>query len=376
MALTTITLHGQILEPVTNTPAVGTVTFKILHELADNVANIVYAPMTFSQTLSPTGEFSIVLPTTDNPDITPLNWTYWGYVDTDVWNSGVISFSLPVALGPVAEFADLVIVEGSDCTPDGSTCAPIGVVGEITALQDTVDDLQADVTALTADVANLQGQINALATSVGNIASDVVDLEADVTALTTDVTTLQGQMTTVQADVVTLQGQVTTLQGQMTTAQGDITTLQGQVTTLQGQVATLQGQMTTAQGDITTLQGQVTTILANAGLMNPTAFVTLTAVDPNITVATAVPPQSRLDRGAENGRLRGFLQATGAVASGNVLANVTAAHRPLHNVSLGVRYSGGSNRLQIATNGNVTLSAALALNDQVWLDGITWDMLA
>jgi hypothetical protein len=73
MALITIPVHGQILAPVTNVPAVGTVKFRILQELQDIVDNITYSPVTFTATLDLNGEFTINLPTTDNPDITPLN---------------------------------------------------------------------------------------------------------------------------------------------------------------------------------------------------------------------------------------------------------------------------------------------------------------
>lgn len=105
-------------------------------------------------------------------------------------------------------------------------------------------------------------------------------------------------------------------------------------------------------------------------------FTNLAPVHANIILG-AVPAATRLESQGDVTRMRGFLQATGVVASGAVLANIaTLTHRPTHAVSTGVRYSGGSNRFQVTTGGDVSLSAALALNDQVWLDGLTFDLLA
>ena len=167
MALDTITLHGEILTPVTNVPAVGSVTFKITQELRDNADNITYSPMTFTAVLDVNGEFSIVLPVTDDPTVTPLDWSYWVYVDTDVWNSGVFYMQLPSSLGPVAEFSDILptVSSGPGCTPDGTACAPIGLIGAIEA---ALDDLQGEVTDIVVDLASLtivvQGQGDAITT--------------------------------------------------------------------------------------------------------------------------------------------------------------------------------------------------------------------
>lgn len=119
MALNTIDVHGEILAPVTNTPASGSVKFKITQVLRDTVSNIIYAvPTTFTATLDGNGEFTITLPVTDDPDVTPLNWAYWVYVDTDIWNPDPYYIQLPSALGPVAEFADLIPLDDPRvCTP-------------------------------------------------------------------------------------------------------------------------------------------------------------------------------------------------------------------------------------------------------------------
>lgn len=298
MAIQSINVHGEILE-ADLTPAVGTVTFRIIQELRDTVDNIILTPTDFVATFDVNGEFTITLPTTDNPDITPLDWSYQVFVSTTAWREKFY-IELPFALGPTAEFADLIPLDDPvDCTPDGTACAPISLVG---------------------------------------------------------------QVTTLEADMASAEANIVTLQGQMATAQADITSLQATEGAL---VATV---------NIHT--GQINTINANAGLVGPTPFVSMAPVHANIILG-AIPAASRLERGADAARLRGFLQATGVVASGAVLANIgTIAHRPLHAISTGVRYTAGSNRLQIAVNGDVTLTAALALNDQVWLDSVTYDLLA
>lgn len=232
MALDTITLHGEILAPVTNTPAVGTVTFKILQELRDTVANIVYSPQTFVATLDVNGEFSISLPVTDDADITPLDWTYWVYVDTDVWTSGVFYMALPASLGPVAEFADILPIFDTSCTPDGTACAPISIVGQIAALEQSVEDLQIEVTALAAEVATFSGDI-------ADLQLDVANLQTDLDAAEVTISALVGQVNVISPIVLQNQIDIGTLQGQMATVQGDITTIQGQIGTLQGQVGTL-----------------------------------------------------------------------------------------------------------------------------------------
>lgn len=113
MALTTVTLHGQILDLDGLTPAVGTVTFKTLVELNDLVDNVTYSPSTFTATLDVNGEFTIILPATDNPDIIPLNWVYQVYISTSTWRATKY-VQLPFAPG-TTEFADLERLDYDPC---------------------------------------------------------------------------------------------------------------------------------------------------------------------------------------------------------------------------------------------------------------------
>lgn len=180
MALTTIAVHGEILDPDGLTPAVGTVTFRTVIELRDTVTNIVYEPADWVATLDLNGEFTIVLPVTDNPDITPLDFTYQVFVSTTRWRE-TFWISLPAALGPVAEFADLIPLDpddGSGCTPDGTACAPISLVGEVAALDARLDVVEITMGALVATVNIHTGQIIALQGQVTTLQGQILNIDA------------------------------------------------------------------------------------------------------------------------------------------------------------------------------------------------------
>lgn len=160
MAIVTVTVHGEILDLDNTTPAVGTVTFKTLTELRDTVDNVIYEPATWTETLDVNGEFTIALPATDSPDITPVDWLYQVSISTTGWRR-TFYFSLPTTLAPAVEFADLIPVDDpADCTPDGTACAPISVVAEITALQADMTAAEADILVLQTDVGQLQFDLN------------------------------------------------------------------------------------------------------------------------------------------------------------------------------------------------------------------------
>lgn len=243
MAIVTVSVHGQIIDPDTSLPAVGSVTFKTLTDLRDTVANIIYQPGIYTATLDLAGEFTLILPATDSPDVTPTGWLYQVYISTTTWRN-TFYISLPAILAPAVEFADLIAVDDPvTCTPDGTACAPISIIAEITALQEQVADLTLVVDGLAVDVAAL---------------------DADVTALQADVTTLQTDLATLTVTVGALVGQVNTISPIVLANQAAITVIQGQITTIQGQITTLQGQVGTLQTDLAALA-------ANAVLLNPTS---------------------------------------------------------------------------------------------------------
>lgn len=242
MALTTITLHGKIVAPVTNAPASGTVTFKILQELRDNLDNTIYSPQTFTAALDVNGEFNIVLPVTDDPNVTPLDWSYWVYVDTSVWTSEVFYIPLPGSLGPVAEFADILPLahSGTGCTPDGTPCAPIG---SIAALQAQIDALEAEVAGFGAMFDEIETQLDALSDDVATNAAAIADLQAQITTINGDITTLNNQIVALQTALATLQGQVATNTANIATNTANIATNTTNIATNTADIATLQGQI-------------------------------------------------------------------------------------------------------------------------------------
>ena len=153
MAIITLSVTGQILHPDL-TPASGTVSFQIPIDLNDVVDNITYTPTTFTATLDLLGAFTITgLIATDSPDITESGtWMYRVHVLTDAYSES-FSTSLPAALAPVAEFADLVPAQSEPCTDDGSPCASLA---QFAALQNEIDAVEVDLAALNIEVDLIQ----------------------------------------------------------------------------------------------------------------------------------------------------------------------------------------------------------------------------
>lgn len=87
-AITPVTLHGRIVAPgPAQTPAVGEVTFEMPFPLLDSADEVIVAPEPITVALTVTGEFTVVLPATDAPTISPAGWTYRVVVDTDIWRT-------------------------------------------------------------------------------------------------------------------------------------------------------------------------------------------------------------------------------------------------------------------------------------------------
>lgn len=462
MALVTIQVHGEILDPDGLTPAVGTVSFRSMTELRDTVANITYEPATWTETLDLNGEFTVTLPTTDNPDITPLDWQYRVYVSTGQWREKFF-IELPVALGPVAEFADLIPIEAdpSDCTPDGTACAPISLVGEVEDLADDLDALEAN--------AVLKDPPLVLGVYVGNVVTpppvapntvswlsstpiphSAADTNPDFMKITAldefgnqvDTFVLNGNAeprsrpsrrnrvgmrSFESAEAVGYStGQYVQWSSNPTNTANREPYLGGFGTahaTKPGWVEatrvvsallgnSIGGTVNAALAPYDSLsafifRGLKTTagpptvgtwavndvILDSAGVIYrctvagtpgtwvgvdaPSAYVNLTP-GVNVTLDVNYPAASRLDRGGDNVRLQGTLVAGAIIASGAVIANVTAAHRPssaLRPKTFIVRTTGGGARGRITNTGDLTLNAGLNLNDNVWLDSITYDQL-
>ena len=105
-ALNVKTLHGKIVAPnIFQTPAVGTVTFHLPFALRDDPDNLIVGPQKIPVTLA-NGEFTIELPCTDDPDISPMNWAYKVVVSTDIWKA-TFDIQIPIAGPATLELADL-----------------------------------------------------------------------------------------------------------------------------------------------------------------------------------------------------------------------------------------------------------------------------
>jgi hypothetical protein len=163
MAIVTLDVTGQILHPDL-TPATGTVSFQIPIDLNDVVANVTYTPATFTETLDAFGNFTFTgLIATDSPDLAESGaWMYRVHVLTDAYAES-FSTSLPMALGPVAQFADLIPATTEPCTDDGTPCATVAQFA----------DLQAQIDAIgAAGVTSVNGE-------VGVVILDAADVGAD-----------------------------------------------------------------------------------------------------------------------------------------------------------------------------------------------------
>ncbi|HZN73088.1 MAG TPA: hypothetical protein VFC00_15580 [Micromonosporaceae bacterium] len=110
-SVTTVTVHMALLDGQ-GQPFAGQVMWVIPQVLRDVTGNIVITPGAHIAELDADGEASITLPTTDDPDLAPQDWTYDVVISGTGMRSQAMRIQLPVALGagPV-EFSDLATVE-------------------------------------------------------------------------------------------------------------------------------------------------------------------------------------------------------------------------------------------------------------------------
>lgn len=416
MALTTIQVHGEILDPDGLTPAVGTVTFKNRVELRDTVTNIVYEPASWVATLDALGEFTITLPTTDNPDITPLDWTYQVYVSTSQWREAFF-IELPVALGPVAEFADLIPLDDPDtCTPDGTACAPISLVGEVAALEAEVGDLATDLDVVEVTVGALVGQVNTISPIVFANQADITILQGQIVAIdaawiTTGTLAYQRLGGTIaEADTVTFNR--ATLVNPGTAADTWSFTYNGTRVTYVNEYACLRVRgvpdnqvparfmshntrdgtsLATFQVSLSDAATHLFQVLANGDILSagglsmlPTAPVAVAFTAPAVTAplisdgaANGAPYSltTTLHASANRVYLDGAVSNGGgvAIAGGTVLFTITALHRPTAWVQFNERTSTTlSARVTIRPDGTVRLDQSLAAGATCSFDGLNY----
>lgn len=73
--LSSVTVIGTFITPE-GSPSTGSVSFTPSSWLTDSGANLSIPNSAVSKTLGTAGDFSAVLPVTDDPDVTPANWVY------------------------------------------------------------------------------------------------------------------------------------------------------------------------------------------------------------------------------------------------------------------------------------------------------------
>lgn len=397
MALTTVTVHGEFRTPITNVPAVGTISFNTMVELRDVVDNIVYAPMTFTATLDASGEFTIVIPATDNADLIPASWVYQVWINTDQINE-VQYFQIPFQVGTV-EFSDLTPLDYDPCAGTVlGTPEPIDLSLFVLRAGDTMTgdlEIQADL-EVTGD-ATVSGSVNAptvngtTVVTSNLVASDVSVTIAEAESATVDRATLVNPGTAADTWQFRYNG-VRTLYAN----EYNLLRVRGIPDV---QVAARFMSHNTRDNtplpifqvglsDATTYWFQV---LADGQILGPNSLSMLPTTP---VVPTFLPPAASavlISDGAATGAPYGLsttlhasdnrvfldgavVNSGGApIAGGTVLFTVTAAHRPTSWVQFSCRTSTTlSARATLKPNGTLILDQPLAAGATCSFDGVNW----
>lgn len=105
-ALTVITLPGTIVSPDEDqTPGQGIITFHMPFALYIPADDVVVAPQPLTAAVV-NGTFTIDLPATNDPDVSPSGWTYRVVVNTDVYKN-TYELELPYTTAPGTRFEDI-----------------------------------------------------------------------------------------------------------------------------------------------------------------------------------------------------------------------------------------------------------------------------
>lgn len=105
-AVSTKTLHGEIVHPASGAPAAGKVAFVMPYALRDGADNVIVGRQTLVADLDESGEFTITLIVNDDADLSPQGWQYTVVVATTAWAD---SFPLEItsAMPATVELADI-----------------------------------------------------------------------------------------------------------------------------------------------------------------------------------------------------------------------------------------------------------------------------
>jgi hypothetical protein len=122
--LTLVVVHGRI-DALPSGGASGQACFTRPYALVGGADNSIVPPRPEYATLNATGEFTISLPATNDPDWTPVNWAYSVEI---LSSSGVIRGTVQLNYQtPAVELADVIQIDGTTST--GTTYIPLSARG-------------------------------------------------------------------------------------------------------------------------------------------------------------------------------------------------------------------------------------------------------
>lgn len=136
--ITTITVTGQYID-FSGNPIAGQVKFYTSQMLIDAAADRIIVPSTITANLDATGAFSVVVPTTNDADVSPLNFTYT-YEEAFIGGS-TYTIALPASLGASVDISDLrtTAVVASYVQPVSYDLWP-GLVARVAQEEEDLDD--------------------------------------------------------------------------------------------------------------------------------------------------------------------------------------------------------------------------------------------
>lgn len=126
--LTLVTVHGRFDTPPGG-GASGTVDFQCTSPLLGALDNSIVPPFTITATLDGTGQFTVVLPATNDPDWTPVGWSYLVRATGSnglAWTTGVLQLDYLVTS---VELADLLQPNGTVVV--GASYIPLSMLPQL-----------------------------------------------------------------------------------------------------------------------------------------------------------------------------------------------------------------------------------------------------
>ncbi|GLY55180.1 DUF4082 domain-containing protein [Lentzea sp. NBRC 102530] len=149
--LTLVPVHVKVLHNDDDgTPSAGDVFFDMPHVLRDAAGGVVLGRRRFRAKLNPaTGEATVNLPATNDPDLSPQGWTYTVTPVTDAWTEAPFEIEVPynhvgtLELASVAPAVTPTTVATYSLLGHGHSVAQItGLAAELVDLDDRLADLE------------------------------------------------------------------------------------------------------------------------------------------------------------------------------------------------------------------------------------------